>query len=299
MRNKIVYAIAVLAAATLTACHITACPVTGPAGSENENPTPTAKEVREVAKTTSVVELPAKASEIVKSVPEAERERIAVRTLRIFLEGRQALAPALVGEIIQAAPETALAVVTEAVRLFPESAHTIARAASAVVDPDQVTLIALRAASAAPHKATAVSTNVRRTLPEQESQLTAFFSALQSSVDALQSDERVETSDSIIISVPLRIGIEGGNTPGKVATLLDGEADYSDIETYPLFEGVTHGISEDPETGERNVIFFLDQTVETRTPEIAETVVGQFDVIVRRLLTIDSNLFVQEIEYVE
>ena len=107
---------------------------------ENENSPPTAKAVRAVAKTTSVVELPAKASEIVKSVPEAERERIAVRTLRIFLEGRQALAPTLVGEIIQAAPETAMAVVTEAVRLFPESAHSIARAAAAVADSEQVAL---------------------------------------------------------------------------------------------------------------------------------------------------------------
>ena len=72
MKNRIVYAIAALAAATLTACQMI-----GPAsaGSENENPTPTAKEVREVAKTTSMVELPAKASEIVKSVLEAEREK--------------------------------------------------------------------------------------------------------------------------------------------------------------------------------------------------------------------------------
>ena len=289
MKNRIVCAIVIAAAATLTVGAVTV---------ENENSSPTAKAVRAMAKTTSVVELPAKASEIVKSVPEAERERIAVRTLRIFLEGRQALAPTLVGEIIQAAPETAMAVVTEAVRLFPESAHSIARAAAAVVDSEQVALIALRAAAAAPHKATAVSTNVRRVVPEQESQLTAFFGALQSRVNALQSNERVETSDSIIISVPIRIGTEGGNTPGKVATLLD-EADYSDIETYPLFEGVTHGITEDEETGERSVIFILDQSVEQREPEIAETVVGQFDIIVRRLLTIDSNLFVQEIEYVQ
>ncbi len=289
MKNRIVYAIVAVAATTLAAEVETV---------ENENPTPTAKAVREVAKTTSVVELPAKASEIVKSVPEAERERIAIRTLRIFLEGRQALAPTLVGEIIQAAPETAMAVVTEAVRLFPESAHSIARAAAAVAAPEQIALIALRAASAAPHKATAISTNLRKAIPERESQLTAFFGALQSSVDALQSNERVETSDSIIISVPIRIGLDGGNTPGKVATLFD-EEDYSDIETYPLFEGVTHGISEDPETGERSVVFILDQTAEARTPEIAETVVGQFDVIVRRLLTIDSNLFVQEIEYVQ
>lgn len=289
MKNRIVYAIVAVAATTLAAEVETV---------DNENPTPTAKEVREVAKTTSVVELPAKASEIVKSVPEAEREKIAIRTLRIFLEGRQALAPTLVGEIIQAAPETAMAVVTEAVRLFPESAHSIARAAAAVAAPEQIALIALRAASAAPHKAAAISTNLRKAIPERESQLTAFFGALQSSVDALQSNERVETSDSIIISVPIRIGLDGGNTPGKVATLVD-EEDYSDIETYPLFEGVTHGISEDPETGERSVVFILDQTAETRTPEIAETVVDQFDVIVRRLLTIDSNLFVQEIEYVQ
>lgn len=289
MKNRIVYAIVAVAATTLTAGAVTV---------ENENPIPTAKAVREVAKTTSAVELPAKASEIVKSVPEAERERIAIRTLRIFLEGRQALAPTLVGEIIQAAPETAMAVVTEAVRLFPESAHTIARAAAAVADPEQIALIALRAASAAPHKATAVSTNLRKALPERESQLTAFFGAIQSQVDALQSSERVETSDSIIISVPIRIGIGGGNTPGKVATLLD-EEDYSDIETYPLFEGVTHGISEDPETGERSVIFILDQTAETRAPEIEETVVGSFDVIVRRLLNVDSNLFVRNIEYVQ
>lgn len=289
MKNRIVYAIVAVAATTLTAGAVTV---------ENENPIPTAKAVREVAKTTSAVELPAKASEIVKSVPEAERERIAVRTLRIFLEGRQALAPTLVGEIIQAAPETAMAVVTEAVRLFPESAHTIARAAAAVADPEQIALIALRAASAAPHKATVVSTNLRKALPERESQLTAFFGALQSQVDALQSSERVETSDSIIISVPIRIGIGGGNTPGKVATLLD-EGDYSDIETYPLFEGVTHGVSEDPETGERSVIFILDQTAETRAPEIEETVVGSFDVIVRRLLNVDSNLFVRNIEYVQ
>ena len=282
MRNRIVCTIVVAAAANLTAGALTV---------ENGNPIPTAKAVRELAKTTSVVELPAKAGEIVKSVPEAERERIAVRTLRIFLEGRQALAPTLVGEIIQAAPEVAMAVVTEAVRLFPESAHNIARAAAAVADPEQVALITLRAAAAAPHKATAVSTNVRRAVPEQEAQLEAFFGALQSS-------ERVETSDSIIISVPIRLGAEGGNTPGKVAVLLDEEG-FEDIETFPLFEGVTHGIVEDPETGERNVIFVLDKNVETRTPEIAETVVGSFDVIVRRLLTTDSNLFTQEIEYNE
>lgn len=282
MQNKIVYAIVAAAATTLTASGITV---------KSENPTPTAKAVREVAKTTSAVELPAKASEIVKSAPETERERIAVRTLRIFLEGRQALAPTLVGEIIQAAPETAMAVVTEAVRLFPESAHNIARAAAAVADPEQVALIALRAAAAAPHKATAVSTNVRRAVPEQESHLTAFFGALQ-------SGERVETSDSIIISVPIRLGAEGGNTPGKVAILLE-EDGFEGIETYPLFEGVTHGISENPETGERSVIFILDKEAESRTPEVAETVVGSFDLIVRRLLTTDANLFTQEIEYVE
>ena len=281
MKNRIVYAIMAVAA-VLTAGAVTV---------ENENPTPTAKAVREMAKTTPAVELPAKASEIVKSVSESERERIAVRTLRIFLEGRQALAPTLVGEIIQAAPETAMAVVTEAVRLFPESAHNIARAAAVAAAPDQVALIALRAAAAAPHKATAVSTNVRKAVPEQESQLMAFFGALQSS-------ERVETSDSIIISVPIRIGSGGGNTPGRVAILLE-EDSYEDIETYPLFEGVTHGISEDPETGDRSVIFILDRTAEQRAPEVAETVVGSFDVIVRRLLTTESNLFTQEIEYVQ
>lgn len=282
MKNRLTYAIVAVAATALTVDAVTL---------ENENPTPTAKAVREVAKTTSAVELPAKASEIVKSVSESEREKIAIRTLRIFLEGRQALAPTLVGEIIQAAPETAMAVVTEAVRLFPESAHNIARAAAAVAAPEQTALIVLRAAAAAPHKATAVSTNVRRAVPEQESQLTAFFGALQSS-------ERVETSDSIIISVPIRIGSAGGNTPGKVAILLE-EDGYEDIETYPLFEGVTHGISEDPETRERSVIFILDKSAESRTPEVAETVVGSFDVIVRRLLTTDSNLFTQKIEYNE
>lgn len=281
MKNRIVYAIMAVAAA-LTAGAVTV---------ENENPTPTAKAVREVAKTTPAVELPAKASEIVKSVSESERERIAVRMLRIFLEGRQALAPTLVGEIIQAAPETAMAVVTEAVRLFPESAHNIARAAAVAADPDQVALIALRAAAAAPHKATAISTNVRKAVPEQESKLMAFFGALQSS-------ERVEISDSIIISVPIRIGSGGGNTPGRVAILLE-EDGYEDIETYPLFEGVTHGISEDPETGDRSVIFILDRTAEPRAPEVAETVVGSFDVIVRRLLTTESNLFTQKIEYVQ
>lgn len=280
MKNRLAYAIVAVATAALTAGAVTL---------ENEKPTPTAKAVREVAKTTSAVELPAKASEIVKSVSESEREKIAIRTLRIFLEGRQALAPTLVGEIIQAAPETAMAVVTEAVRLFPESAHNIARAAAAVAAPEQTALIALRAAAAAPHKATAVSTNVRRAVPEQESQLTAFFGALQSS-------ERVETSDSIIISVPIRLGSEGGNTPGKVAILLE-EGGYEDIETYPLFEGVMHGISEDSETGERSVIFILDKSAESRTPEVAETVVGSFDLIVRRLLTTDSNSFTQEIEY--
>ncbi len=221
MKTKLVCALAAAAALATASAAV---------AGENAFPVPAVKAIRDAVKRTAVVELPAKAGEIVKATPKTARERTAIRIVRIFLERRQALASVLVGEVVRAAPEAGAAIVAEAIRLFSESAYSIAKAAI-VAAPKQAALIVLRAAAAAPEKAKAISAGVRQAIPEQEPQLRAFFSALQ-------SGERVEAADAIAVSVPIRIAGPGGNIVSHVENLFQDPVGNAGAP-YLMFEGVT------------------------------------------------------------
>jgi uncharacterized membrane protein YgcG len=104
---------------------------------------PTLRKLEQLAETTSHVEKPAKAAQIIHHAALDGRERFAIRVTRLFLRGAPALAPSLVGAIADQCPEVAVAVTSEAVQLFPEHAFSIVRAAVSSV-PEQAAEIALR-----------------------------------------------------------------------------------------------------------------------------------------------------------
>ena len=156
-------------------------------------PTWTVSALREQAEMVPVVELPAKAAEIVASALEEDRKRLAVRTVRIFLSERHSLAPSLVGAICRAAPEVSVAVTAEAVRLFPESAYSIVRAAVASA-PEFAVSICLQSTIAEPDRVRQIVNGLRRgdssKLPEFQVLVTAMSSATEEMVDAAVQSTR-------------------------------------------------------------------------------------------------------------
>ena len=103
----------------------------------------TTRQLSMLAEQTPLVERPAKAAELIASAPHSQRERMAIRTIRVFLREAHSLAPSLIAAVADQTPEVIVASTTEAVRLFPEDAYNIVRAAVAKA-PDFAIEIALR-----------------------------------------------------------------------------------------------------------------------------------------------------------
>jgi hypothetical protein len=242
------------------------------------------KTMRAIVSETSVVELPAKAAEIVTAASEETREKVAVRTVRIFLQNHHSLAPSLVGAIANAAPEVAPAITAEAITLFPESAYSITKAAVAAA-PKQAVLIALRAAGANPGHIGPIRAGIDRGIP-------TLAPEFQRVLAAMASGERVETTDLAVVTVKVRIGTSSSNTPasGDNLTLNVG----GDGATQQVFSGVVQTVVdveiEDPENpGEYITVKEVIFTVDTGALEVPEDLAGQeqsnFDVIARALNT--------------
>ena len=256
----------------------------------------TVKSLRAIAEDVSVVELPAKAAEIVASADEDVRERVAIRTVRVFLQNHHSLAPSLVAAISAGSPEVAAAVAAEAVKLFPESAYSITKAA-ATAAPEQAVQIALRAAKADKGRVGPIAAGVRRAIPDQADQFNGVLAALV-------SGDRVESVDLAIITVQIRIGTSRNNTPADIRNLLlnnpAGQQQQSfkgiTVTTKPVFD--ENGNPAFDEFGNRQI----DITVEVDTdvaPEIPENLSGaeedNFDQVIRDLLATDDNSFTREV----
>jgi len=271
MKLKVVSALVAVAAVSLTANAVTL-----------DKNIPSVKSIRAIADASTLVELPAKAAEIVTGAPEDIREKVAVRTVRIFLQGNHSLAPSLVGAIAKAAPEVAPAVVAEAVSLFPENAYAITKAATSVA-PKQAIQIALRAAAANPTNAATISSGIQNAIPQHRDDVVSIF-------NALANGERVESANLAIVTVKVRIGSSSSITPADLnnPTLNTGAG-----ETQQVFTGVQQSLVTNPD-GSVEIVF----TIDTGNEEIPENLNGQeqtgFDIITRDLLKGD-NAFLRDI----
>lgn len=78
---------------------------------------------------TALPELPARAAQIVRSTPAAERSQAAIITVETIVARYPAAAPSVVASVAKAAPESSAAVVAAATRLAPEQAPSIEAAA--------------------------------------------------------------------------------------------------------------------------------------------------------------------------
>ena len=272
MKIRVVSALMAVAVASITANAIT-----------TEKSILSVKEIRNIAAETAVVELPAKAAEIVTAASEEVREKVAIRTVRIFLAEKHSLAPSLVGAISHAAPEVAPAVVAEAIQLFPENAYAITKAAVSAA-PKQAVLIALRAAAANRALAPTISTGVQRAIPAQADQFVGLLTALS-------QGERVESAELAIVTVKVRIGSSSSITPADLnnpVLNVPGQGNQQQV-----FTGVQQSVVTNPD-GSVEVVF----TIDTGNEEIPENFQGQeqsgFDIITRDLLKGD-NRFVRDI----
>lgn len=259
------------------------------------------KAIRAIAEETSIVELPAKAAEIVTAAKEENRKKVAIRTVRVFLQGHHSLAPSLVGAIAKAAPEVAAAVASEAIALFPESAYSITKAAVAAA-PDYAVQIAMSAAANNRASAGQIRAGVQRALPNSSA---AQFNNV---LTALNQGERVETAELAIVTVKVRIGSSSAVVPAdptNTALNVPGETSQQQV-----FAGVEQTVEEvpvvddngDPVTDDNGdpvtetVVTFV---IDTGNIEVADDLTGQeaadqFDIIARVLDT-NNNAFVEEV----
>ena len=279
MKTRVVSALMAVAVASLTASAITV-----------DNNTPlSVKSMRAIVSETSVVELPAKAAEIVAAASEETREKVAIRTLRIFLQNHHSLAPSLVGAIANAAPEVAAAITAEAITLFPESAYSITQAAVAAA-PKQAVLIALEAANANPSHIGQIRAGIDRGIPSLAPQFEQVLTALT-------TGQRVETVDFGVVTVRVRIGTSSSTTPADLSNLSLNVGGSG--STQQVFAGVIQQVidvpSVDPITGAVTIEKEVTFTV-TTPDDIPEDLTGQqtsqFDLIARVLNT--GSDFVKE-----
>lgn len=272
MKTRVVSALMAVAVASITASAVTV-----------DKQIPSVKAIRAIAAETSVVELPAKAAKIVAEASEETREKVAVRTVRIFLQNHHSLAPSLVGAIANSTPEVAPAVVAEAISLFPESAYSITKAAVAAA-PKYAIQIALRAAASNRAQAQNISAGVERAIP-------AHAQDYRNVLTAISTGERVESADLAIVTVKVRIGSSSEITPADLnnpVLNVGGQGAQQQV-----FTGVQQSVVTNPD-GSVEIVF----TIDTGNEEIPENFQGQeqsgFDIITRDLLK-GNNAFVRDI----
>ena len=267
------------------------------------------KALRSIAEETSTVELPAAAVDVILDAPEADRERIAVRTVRIFLTSKHSLAPSLVGAIAANAPEIAPAVVEAAIQLFPENAYAITRAAVSAA-PEYSVAIALRSVKAFPERAGSVVAGVQRGNPAGAETFGNFVQAVR------DGGQRVFSEDDAIVTFKYTIGSSSQATGDDVVieVVVDtdtGEASIKAPVDVAVEQKVFLGVEakETVVNGETVVVFEEQTTVVTApdgtTTEVPVTVAPEskigveitgadaFDIISRVLDT--NSVFVKEV----
>jgi hypothetical protein len=111
--------------------------------------------VKEALSKVTVMEIPAKAADLVAQAPVAQRDATAVDVVKISLQKNPTIAPAVVGTIVRKSPETA----------------PVVAATAASLQPKQAKLIAQAAASAAPTKAREIVKSVCKLFPKESREI--------------------------------------------------------------------------------------------------------------------------------
>ena len=229
---------------------------------------PTVKQLREYSESMPLVELPAKAADLVSEADAEDQQRLAVRIVRVFLVERHSLAPSLIGAMCRKVPEISVPTTLEAVRLFPESTHSIVKAAI-VAAPDYATLICIQTSLEEPNRKREIVNALRRGLPDHVPNLVA----------ALQTfgGERVESIADAVRTTKNRIGTSGTNSPANPLDAL-----YNNPVGTPQLR-------------------FPDDPIEIPENFSGGELLDHFDVILRELLTDSGNPFADDVvveEYV-
>ncbi len=224
---------------------------------------PSVRQLERYSESLPIIELPAKAADLVSEAPLESKGRLAVRIVRIFLRERHSLAPSLVGEICREEPGVSVATTREAVRLFPESTHSIVKAAI-VAAPEYATLICVQASLEEPNRKREVVNAIRRGLPEQ----------VPDFVDTLQSftNERVESIADAIRTTKNRIGTSRSDTPAN-----PDDAIFNNPVGSPQQQ------------------FVVGDIVEIPDDLSGAELIDHFDVILRELLDDPSNPFSDDV----
>ena len=257
----------------------------------------TPQALKEAAAQTAVVDLPPLAKSILQEVSDELRPRVAVRLVRIFLQGKHLLAPNLVSTITKAHPDLAVVVTNEAIKLFPESAYSIAKAAVAAA-PENAVLVNLLAVAQNREQAEAITAGVHSSLGDKKD-------AMVDLLTSVANGERVESQDLAIVTVKFRIG--GGRTNVPANSNRPELNRPQETEPQEVFEGVTQQVVQEPvKDGQGNVVTdgqgnpitqpVLVVQIDTGDVEVPEDlsrqeIVDEFDVILRTVLDINTNRF--------
>ncbi len=113
-------------------------------------------------------ETAAKAAQIVSQAAQADRQDVALATIREIISNKPGTLLAVVAAIAKAAPETSAAVAAEAAKLVRDQSAEIAKAAASGA-PDHAQEIAAAVAKASPNRATQVARSVSTSVPDQTS----------------------------------------------------------------------------------------------------------------------------------
>jgi hypothetical protein len=172
--------------------------------------------IRKTVANVPAAELAAKAAQIVAQASNADRQEVALATVREIVSKRPATLVAAVAAIAKTSPEVTVAVVTEAARLANDQAPEIAKAAASSA-PAQSDRIAAAVAKAAPKSATQVTRAVATVVPTQTSRI------VERVVASVPSARAEIASDSVITRLTQRSAATTGNTgiittrPGTIA----------------------------------------------------------------------------------
>jgi hypothetical protein len=122
--------------------------------------------IKEAVANVPAAEVAAKAAQIVRQANDADRQDVAVATVREVVTQRPATVLAVVAAVSKAAPSASAAVAAEAARIVTDKAPEIAQVA-ATNAPAQADQIAAAVAKVAPKSATDVTRSVASVVPDQ------------------------------------------------------------------------------------------------------------------------------------
>jgi hypothetical protein len=166
--------------------------------------------IKKAVATVPAAEVAAKAAQLISEASKADRQEVALTTLRAVASTRPAALVAVVAAMAKVAPDVSAVVAAEAAKLSSDQASEIAKAAVTSA-PGQAAKIAAAVAKETPVSATKVTRSVALIVPEQTN---AIKEAVVASVPAAKTDL---ANDTTITRLSLRSSAAPGAT-GVITT---------------------------------------------------------------------------------